>query len=171
MFEHQKTAEHKLDIQIADNLKLKGLYTKAVYELIENNNKIGILNERLKQSQADTRSLKKQVKVLQQAIVEDSDSDSEEDPEDTTEDPTPLFQPSPTNKEDILSKYQKIKNYLTQQRISISTLCRRHKIPIYQKRLIFERFISLKLRRNYVAHPDVSSPIQSDNELLDFLIK
>ena len=59
-----------------------------------------------------------------------------------------------------------IKNYLIQNNMSLGKFC----IKIgYDKNIVFENFVNLKMKRINAAHPTTSKKINNDKELYDLL--
>ena len=65
-----------------------------------------------------------------------------------------------------LEKYQMIKNYLIQNNMSLGRFCIRNG---YDKNIVFENFVNLKMKRINAAHPTTIKKIINDKELYDLL--
>jgi len=95
-----------------------------------------------------------------------SEEDIEEENEqiEITEPDEELCNDLPSN---ILSIYERVKNYMISKNTSLTTLCR---VNNRNTVLFRKQFLKLQLMRLNIAHPEIN-PIQSDDEFFNELEK
>lgn len=153
------------DREVVNNLKLKEILNKNFVLLKENKQQIDKLNNTENELRNENKKLKKRIKQLEKLIVQ---SDNEEIDDEIEEEIDDEIEEEEEDGIDVLLKYQKIKDYLVKNDISLSRLCFRN--TKYDKKKIFNKFINLKIRRLNTAHPVVDKPLENDDEFINLLL-
>ena len=114
----------------------------------------------------EIRQLKKMVKRLKMAIVEDSEDNDDDDTE-VVIDYIPLAETVDSLK--CIKTYQTIKDYLIMSKQSLRTLCYNNKLFGQEKHNLYSSFLVKKLRRLDIYHPIVE-PIQNDEDVINLIL-
>jgi hypothetical protein len=71
----------------------------------------------------------------------------------------------------LLLEYETLKSYMITQNVSLGAICQRNCIAGVQKIDIFKAWVSKKIQRISIAHPEVLEPIENDNVFLKNILK
>lgn len=156
------------DDDILEYGKLRELCIKT------NNNNISLiksnrkLDDIIKSKNDDIRSLKRKIKKMNKIICETTPkSDGYES--DESDDDYNKNNDIKVNTDDILKKYESIKDYMMLRKISLYNILSRNGIAQGNMDEYYDKFVSLKLMRLKLAHPKREN-IDNDTEFLRILM-
>jgi len=163
--------ETHMDNYITKNLKLKTLANKLISDNKKERTENIQLEMEIKNLRAEVKRLKRTNKRLVLSVVDEPlDDDIDNDDQYDINIPSADIEDS-GDPRGLLLEYETLKSYMISQNMSLGAICARNSIAGVQRIDIFKAWVSKKLQRISIAHPEVLNPIENDKVFLENVLK